>query len=386
MKKILLLNEISNKIDDVLTDGYTISKTETAPDGILVRSAKMLDYAFNPELLAVARCGAGVNNIPLDECAKRGIVVFNTPGANANAVKEQVLMCLFLGSRKYLPAIEWANSLKGTENISAQVEKGKNNFVGREVYRKKMGVIGLGAIGVLVANCAYNLGMDVYGYDPYISVDAAWALSRKIIRCTNLNNLFAECDYITIHIPYNDQTRNTIDEKAVSAMKDGVVLINCARGELVDNAAVINGIKSGKIARYITDFPCEELLGVENVICIPHLGASTPEAEDNCAVAAAREIKDYIENGNITNSVNFPACSIDREGKYRISVIHLNVAERINKITSLIGQRGINIAHFINKSKGNYAYSLFDLDVEPDDKLLEQLAAIEGVIKVRSIV
>lgn len=385
MKNILLLNEISKKINDVFTDDYKLSKTEENPDAIMVRSFKLHDYPFKSDLLAIARCGAGVNNIPVDDCASRGIVVFNTPGANANAVKELAILSLLIGSRKVVPAIEWVESLKGSENIAAQVEKGKSNFIGQEIIGKKLGVVGLGAVGAQVANAAEHLGMDVLGYDPYISVEAAWSLSRRVRRCTNLATLFAESDYISLHLPLLDSTRDTVNADSLKLMKDGIVIINLARGELVNNTAIISAVKSGKVDRYITDFPQDDLVGIDNIICIPHLGASTPEAEDNCAVAAAKEIMDFLENGNIRNSVNFGSCVLEPDGKPRITLIHKNIAEMINKITSKIGAANINIANYINKSKGAYAYSILDLDAEPTDELVSELKQIEGMIRVRKL-
>ena len=334
----------------------------------------------------MARCGAGVNNIPIEACTKRGIVVFNTPGANANAVKELVLCALFLASRKVVPAVEWARSLKGRgAEVGPAVEKGKSAFVGPEILGKKLGVIGLGAIGAMVANAAYALGMEVYGYDPFISVEAAWSLSRNIRRIDDLNTLFADCDYITLHVPYLPATREMINAEALSKMKEGVAVINCARGELVNSADMLAAIRSGKVARYVTDFPQDELLGEENVVCIPHLGASTPEAEDNCAAMAARQLKDYLENGNIVNSVNFPACSMPRQSAARLTIVHLNVADMISRITRAISAHNVNIAHFLDKSQGEYAYSILELDDPLSAEALEGIRAIDGVISLRQI-
>lgn len=386
MYRILKLNEISKEADAVLTQDYLMAKEVEQPDAVMLRSFNMHDYEIPDSVLAVARAGAGVNNIPIEKCAQKGIVVFNTPGANANAVKELVLCTLFLAGRKIIPAIEWTQSLKGKgAEVGPLVEKGKSRFVGSEIVGKKLGVIGLGAIGAQVANAAEHLGMEVIGYDPFISIEAAWSLSRKIKRSTDLNALFRECDFITLHIPYLPATKNTVNAEAVSLMKDGVAIINCSRGELVDNNAVLEGIRAGKISRYVTDFPCDELIGQENVVCIPHLGASTPEAEDNCAAMAARQLMDYIENGNITNSVNFPACSMPRNGRTRLTIIHRNIKDMINKITARISEKNINIDHFINKSKGEYAYTMVDLDDEIPSGIVGELEQIDGVIRIRLI-
>lgn len=386
MYRILKLNEISKEADAVLTQDYLMAKEVENPDAIMLRSFNMHDYEIPESVLAVARAGAGVNNIPIDKCAQKGVVVFNTPGANANAVKELVVCALFLAGRKIIPAIEWTQGLKGKgADVAPMVEKGKSQFVGSEIIGKKLGVIGLGAIGAQVANAAEHLGMEVIGYDPFISVEAAWSLSRKIKRSTDLNELYRECDFITLHIPYLPTTKDTINAEAVSLMKDGVAIINCSRGELVNNAAILDGIRSGKVSRYVTDFPNDELIGQENVVCIPHLGASTPEAEDNCAVMAARELMDYVENGNITNSVNFPACSMPRNGRTRLAIIHRNIKDMINKITARISEKNINIDHFINKSKGEYAYTMVDLDDEIPSGIVGELEQIDGVIRIRLI-
>ncbi len=386
MYRILKLNEISKEADAVLTQDYSMAKEIENPDAIMLRSFNMHDYPLPASVLAVARAGAGVNNIPVEKCAQKGVVVFNTPGANANAVKELVICALLLSGRKIIPAIEWTKGLKGKgADVGPMVEKGKSQFVGSELLGKKLGVIGLGAIGAQVANAAEHLGMDVVGYDPFISVEAAWSLSRKIKRSTDLNAIFRECDFITLHIPYLPATKDTINAEAVAMMKEGVSIINCSRGELVNNDALIAGLKSGKINRYVTDFPNDDLIGLENVVCIPHLGASTPEAEDNCAVMAARQLMDYIENGNITNSVNFPACSMPRNGKPRLTIIHLNVKDMINKITARISEKNINIDHFTNKSKGDYAYTMIDLDDEIPASIVDELNQIDGVIRIRLI-
>ncbi len=386
MYEILTLNAISPAAAAELDQNYRLTPESASPDAILLRSFKLHDYPLPESLLAVARCGAGVNNIPIEACTKRGIVVFNTPGANANAVKELVLCALFLASRKVVPAVEWARSLKGRgAEVGPAVEKGKSAFVGPEILGKKLGVIGLGAIGAMVANAAYALGMEVYGYDPFISVEAAWSLSRNIRRIDDLNTLFADCDYITLHVPYLPATREMINAEALSKMKEGVAVVNCARGELVNSADMLAAIRSGKVARYVTDFPQDELLGEENVVCIPHLGASTPEAEDNCAAMAARQLKDYLENGNIVNSVNFPACSMPRQSAARLTIVHLNVADMISRITRAISAHNVNIAHFLDKSQGEYAYSILELDDPLSAEALEGIRAIDGVISLRQI-
>ncbi len=384
MKNILTLNAISNKIDKVFGIDYNVSDTAENPVGILVRSFDMHSYDLPSSVLAVSRAGAGVNNIPIEEYAKQGVVVFNTPGANANAVSELVLTALLMGSRKIVKAIDWVKSIKEDENLSKTVEKGKKEFVGQEIYGKKLGVIGLGAIGARVANSAIALGMEVLGYDPYLSVTSALHLSRHVEIANDLDDLYKSCDYITIHVPYTKQNDKMINSAKISKMKDGVVIINCARGELVDNQAVLENIKMGKVARYFCDFPAEELIGEEGVVLTPHLGASTPEAEDNCAVMAAKELKDFIENGNIVNSVNYPRCSAPRTTEKRITIFHKNIHGMIAKFSSLMGENSINIENFVNSSKGDYAYSILDVATVPSD-IAKKLEDIDGVIKVRII-
>lgn len=386
MLDILKLNEISPAANKSFDGKYNLTKSSNSPVGIMLRSFKMHDYELNKELLAIARAGAGVNNIPIEKCTKEGVVVFNTPGANANAVKELVMCCMLISSRKIVRAIKWAETLKGKgSDVQSLVEKGKSNFAGAEITGKKLGVIGLGAIGALVANSAAELGMDVLGYDPFISIDSAWGLSRNVKRIKDLDELLSNSDYISVHVPYNSNTKGLIDDEKIYKMKEGVILINCSRGELVDNDAVIKAVKSNKIERYVTDFPHDDLLGVDNIICIPHLGASTPEAEDNCAIAAANELVDYIEHGNITNSVNFPACQMARSGQSRITIIHLNKKDMISNITKIIGENNYNISNFVNKSQGEYAYSIIDIDDNADEKIKQLLENIDGVIKVRLI-
>lgn len=385
MYDILTLNKIAKCGTDAFDQAkYTVADAVENPDAIMVRSAAMHDMQFGNKLLAIARAGAGVNNIPVDRCAEEGIVVFNTPGANANAVKELVIAGLLLSSRKVTDAIDWVSTLKGQEDIGKKVEKGKSNFAGPEISGKTLGVIGLGAIGVLVANAAMSLGMKVIGYDPFLSVKAALSLKPGVKTVTDVNDLYAASDYITIHVPYNADTKGTIGEKSIAVMKDGVRILNFARGELADTAAVLAAVESGKVACYITDFPSDELIGVKNVICVPHLGASTPESEDNCAVMAASELIDYIENGNIRNSVNFPNAEMNAAGT-KICVLHKNVPAVISEITTILGKASINIDNMINASKKDYAYTLIDAAGNISEDIAAKLSAAENVIKVRVI-
>ena len=382
MPQILKLNEISPVADKQFPAGYTFTKEAKNPDGIMLRSFNMHEYPLNDELLAVARAGAGTNNIPIPACTEKGIVVFNTPGANANAVKELVICELFLGGRKITDAIDWVKTLKGTEGVGKAVEKGKSKFVGHEISGKTLGVIGLGAIGVMVANTAVDLGMNVVGYDPYLSVAGALHLDNRV-KTADLDTLVKSADFITVHVPLTPDTEKMFNADTFAKMKDGAVLINNSRGELVDTGAVLAAVESGKLERYITDFPADKLIGAKNCICVPHLGASTPEAEDNCAAMAARELVDYIENGNITHSVNYPDVCAPRSSVCRITVMHENVKEVISKITSLISAGGINIANLLDKSKGNTAYMLLDLDDIPDDSVIEKIKAMDSVSRVR---
>ena len=385
MYDILTLNKIAKCGTDAFDQAkYTVADAVENPDAIMVRSAAMHDMQFGNKLLAIARAGAGVNNIPVDRCAEEGIVVFNTPGANANAVKELVIAGLLLSSRKVTDAIDWVSTLKGQEDIGKKVEKGKSNFAGPEISGKTLGVIGLGAIGVLVANAAMSLGMKVIGYDPFLSVKAALSLKPGVKTVTDVNDLYAASDYITIHVPYNADTKGTIGEKSIAVMKDGVRILNFARGELADTAAVLAAVESGKIACYITDFPSDELIGVKNVICVHHLGASTPESEDNCAVMAASELIDYIENGNIRNSVNFPNAEMNAAGT-KICVLHKNVPAVISELTTILGKASINIDNMINASKKDYAYTLIDAAGNISEDIAAKLSAAENVIKVRVI-
>lgn len=382
MAKILKLNEISEVANQFLPESYQFGKDVTAPDGIMLRSFNMHEYPLNDELLAVARAGAGTNNIPIDKCSEKGIVVFNTPGANANAVKELVLCELFLGGRKIIDAIDWVKTLKGTEGISKTVEKGKSNFVGHEITGKTLGVIGLGAIGLSVANDAISLGMKVLGYDPYLSVNGALHLDSHVVMA-DIDTVLKNSDFVTVHVPLTPSTTKMFNADAFAKMKDGAVLINNSRGELVDTSAVIAAVESGKLERYITDFPSDELIGVKNVICVPHLGASTPEAEDNCAMMAARELVDYIENGNIVHSVNYPDVSSPKTSVSRMTILHDNVKEVISKITSIISGAGINIANLLDKSKGEKAYCIVDLDEVPSQKVIDELNALDFITRVR---
>lgn len=378
-----------NKISPVGTDNfdnakYTIADTIENPDAIMVRSAAMHEMKFGSNLLAIARAGAGTNNIPVDKCLEQGICVFNTPGANANAVKELVIAGLLLSSRKVPEAMIWANGLKGNgDQVGKMVEKGKSQFVGPEIMGKTLGIIGLGAIGVLVANAAISLGMKVIGFDPYLSVKAAWGLSPSAKNAKSLSELYAAADYITIHVPYNADTKGSINSETISQMKDGVKILNFARGELVNSSDIVAALESGKVSCYVTDFPSDEVIGVKNVVAIPHLGASTPESEDNCARMAALEVIDYIENGNIKNSVNLPNAEMARTGDSRICVIHKNIPSVLTKITAAVSS--INIENMINQSRKDYAYTILDVNGKIDNNVIDAIKAIEGVVKVRII-
>ena len=383
MYNVQTLNKISAVGLSKLGEGYTYGDNVENPDAVLVRSASMHDMDMPKSLLAIARAGAGVNNIPLDKCSEQGIVVFNTPGANANAVKELVLAGLLLSSRKIVAGIEWAKTLKGNgDAVGKMVEKGKSKLAGPEIKGKTLGVIGLGAIGALVANAAIALGMDVVGYDPFLSVDGALQLSRHITHVTNLDEIFAESDYITVHVPLTPDTKNIICAENIAKMKDGVRILNYSRADLCNSADVVAGIQSGKISSYVTDFATDDLLGVDGVIAMPHLGASTPESEDNCAEMAAKEIKDYLENGNITNSVNFPAAKMARTGDVRYCVLHKNVPSILQTILSFVSEQGANIENMENKSRKDYAYTIIDVTGATSD-LTNKIQDVEGVIRVR---
>ncbi|MBQ4226094.1 MAG: 3-phosphoglycerate dehydrogenase [Oscillospiraceae bacterium] len=382
---IQTLNKISPLGLELFSDNYSISDNAENPDAILVRSAAMHDMTFGDKLLAIGRAGAGTNNIPVDKCAEQGIVVFNTPGANANAVKELAITALLLSSRKIPDAMIWANGLKGKgDEVGKLVEKGKSQFVGPEITGKTLGVIGLGAIGILVANAAEALGMKVIGYDPYLSTDNALKIDPTVKRVTDIKNLFASADYITVHVPFSPATKGTINAEALAQCKDGVRIINLARGELVDNAAIISALESGKASAYVTDFPNDEILGVKGVVALPHLGASTPEAEDNCAVMAAKEIIDYLENGNIKNSVNFPNVKIDATGT-KVCILHKNVPSLIAKVTEVFGSEGLNIENMVNASKKDYSATLLDVSGDVTDSIVSKLCAVDAVIRVRVI-
>lgn len=384
MRKIHCLNAISKHGIDLLTADYELTDNVKEAEGILVRSASLHKMEFPNSLLAVARAGAGVNNIPLDACAQEGIVVFNTPGANANAVKELVIGALMLASRDILGGINWCIDNAEDANIAKSVEKAKKAFAGCEIRGKKLGVIGLGAIGAEVANACAGLGMEVYGYDPFISVQAAWMLSRDVKHTTSLDTIFQECDYITLHVPALDSTKGMINKNALEQMKDGVVVLNFARDLLVDEDAMAEALASGKVKHYMTDFPNTKSVHMKGAIVTPHIGASTAESEDNCAKMAVKEIMDYIENGNIRNSVNYPACDMGvKKTVARVAVLHLNIPNMIGQITGVLAGGGINISDMTNKSRDKYAYTLMDLESVPDDILVQKLNAIQGVLRVR---
>jgi D-3-phosphoglycerate dehydrogenase len=380
------LNPISGVGLEKFTNQYEKTENIEEADGILVRSAAMHDMELPEKLLAIARAGAGVNNIPLDKCAEKGIVVFNTPGANANGVKELVIAGMLLASRDVVGGIEWVKENQADENIGKTAEKAKKNFAGTEIQNKKLGIIGLGAIGVKVANVAKHLGMEVYGYDPYVSVDAAWNLSRDVKHVLNVEEIYEECDIITIHVPLMDSTKGMIGKEAIDKMKDGVVLLNFARDLLVDEKAVLEGIKAGKVRKYVSDFPNTTTAGQEGCIVIPHLGASTEESEDNCAVMAVKEMMDYLENGNIVNSVNYPKCEMGvctQAG--RVAIFHKNIANMIAKFTACFGDNGINISDLTNKSKGEVAYTMLDIESPASEEIIGKLQSIDGVFRVRVV-
>jgi len=387
MFKILTLNKISPLGLTLLPpDKYEHASELPHPDGILVRSQDMLKMEIPGTVKAIARAGAGVNNIPIERCSEQGIVVFNTPGANANAVKELVILGLLLGSRKVYQGIAWTKSLAGKgEDVKKRIEKEKSNFTGPEIKGKTLGILGLGAIGVLVANDAAALGMKVIGRDPYISVESAWGLSRDVQCATSLENLISECEYISIHMPLTDETRGFLNRNRFKFMKKGVVLLNFSREELVDEESLIEALQDGTVSTYVTDFPGEALLKLDNVIPIPHLGASTPEAEDNCAIMAVRQMREFLENGNITNSVNFPGCFMERSGKKRVVIGNKNIPNMIGQITPILAANNTNISDFLNKSKGDYAYNIIDIDSDIDETTINALKKINGVVMVRVI-
>ena len=386
MYKIKTYNKISKSGLEVFDDKYTIGDEVDNADGAIVRSAALHDVEFPESLKAIARAGAGTNNIPIERCSEAGIVVFNTPGANANAVKELVLAGLLISSRRVISGIEWAKTLKGEGDAVAKlVEKGKGAFAGPEIKGKSLGVIGLGAIGVMVANAANHLGMKVYGYDPYLSVKSAWNLNHNAVYINDINEIFAKCDYITVHVPLTDNTKNLINADSIAKMKDGVRILNYSRAGLVNSTDIKAALESGKVAAYVTDFPTEDVLDVDGIIAIPHLGASTPESEDNCASMAANELIDYIENGNIVNSVNLPEVTMPRSGDHRVCVIHKNIPNMLTTITGIIANDGVNIENLLNKSRGDYAYTMLDIGAADAEAVVKEIGDIDGVIRVRVI-
>ncbi len=385
MYKYFCLNPISPIGLEKFSDDYVPAGEMAGADAVLVRSAGMHELEFDKDLKAIARAGAGVNNIPLDKCAEQGIVVFNTPGANANGVKELVIAGMLLASRDILGGINWVQENEEDGNIAKDAEKAKKAFAGCEIQGKKLGVIGLGAIGVLVANAATHLGMEVYGYDPYVSVDSAWRLSRSIHHTKNVDEIYKECDYITIHVPALEDTKGMINKNAISLMKEGVVILNFARDVLVNSEDIVDALVGGKVGRYVTDFPTSEIAGVKHAIVIPHLGASTAESEDNCAKMAVEELKDFLENGNIRNSVNFPACDMGVRDKTRITILHRNIPNMIGQFTTLLAKDNVNIDDMTNKSRGSYAYTMIDVDNDVTEDVVKGLEMIESVLKVRVI-
>ncbi|MDY3846598.1 MAG: phosphoglycerate dehydrogenase [Eubacteriales bacterium] len=385
-KKIKLMNKIAKVGTDVFDrDLFEVSDDIEAPDAIMVRSAALHDMPLNAELLAIARCGAGVNNIPLDKCAENGIVVFNTPGANANGVKELTIAALLLASRNIVGGIEWAKSLEGTEGIEKAVEKGKSAYAGTELAGKTLGVIGLGAIGGMVANTATHMGMKVIGCDPYITVNAAWSLSRSIEKAADYNEIYRRADYITLHVPATPTTKNMINKDTLAMMKDGVKIINLSRADLVNAQDIKAAIECGKVSAYVTDFPTAETIGVKGITCIPHLGASTEESEENCAVMAAHELEDYITTGNIRNSVNFPSLSIPHTGASRICLIHKNIPNMLSQITNAISEQNINIENMVNGAKGEYAYTMVETTSPVPSSVSDKFSEIDGMVRVRII-
>lgn len=386
MFKINYLNPISSVAADILTDNYVKVDNFSEANAALVRSASVHELELPKSLEAIARAGAGVNNIPLDKCAKNGIVVFNTPGANANGVKELVIAGLLLASRDIVGGINWVDSVKEDPEVAKLVEKKKSKFAGIEIQGKKLGVIGLGAIGVLVANAAHVLDMEVYGYDPFISVKAAWNLSRDIKHCKSLEEIYRECDFITIHVPQMDSTKGMLNKEAFAIMKDGVRVLNFSRDSLVNDDNMIKALESGKVYKYVTDFPTAKIAGVKGVIAIPHLGASTNESEDNCAVMAVKQLMDYLENGNIKNSVNYPDCDMGVCTQVgRVAINNSNIPNMLSQLTSVFAKENINIPDMINKSRGQWAYTMLDIEAPATPEIVKKLEAIEGVLKVRII-
>ena len=385
MYNVLTLNKIAACGIDKLGANYTISDNCENPDGIILRSFSMHEMELPASLKGVARAGAGVNNIPIDKCTEKGIVVFNTPGANANAVKELVILGLLLASRKVVAGIEWAKTLSGQgAEVAKMVEKGKGSYVGPEITGKALGVIGLGAIGAMVANTAIALGMNVVGYDPFLTVDSAWRLSSEVVHANSIEEIYEASDYITLHIPATDSTKGMINSETIAKMKDGVRILNFARGALINNAHMAAALEEGKVACYVTDFPDDEVLSMENVVAIPHLGASTPESEDNCAVMAALELKSFLEDGNIKNSVNFPDCEMPKSGA-RITVTHKNIPSMLANLSKIVSDKGINISNMLNKSKKENAYTIMDIEGAADDSIIDVICAVEGVYSARLI-
>ena len=387
MLKVKLMNKIAKVGTDVLSaNKYDVGADVTDEDAIMVRSAALHEMEFSPNLRAIARCGAGVNNIPIDKCTEAGVVVFNTPGANANAVKELAIASLILASRDIVGGIRWTETLAGETDVAKKVEAGKSAFVGHELAGKTLGVVGLGAIGGMVANAAISLGMNVMGYDPYITAKAAWSLAPSVRQAADYAEIFKTCDYITLHVPATPQTKNMICEKSISQMKDGVRILNLSRADLVCAADVKKGIEAGKIAAYITDFPTEETVGVKGIITIPHLGASTMESEDHCAIMAAQQLDEFLTCGNIKNSVNFPTVGIPMSEKPRVCIMNKNIPNMLSQITSVFSAKNINIENFANASKGEVAYTIVETNVAADENILQKLAAIEGVFAVREFI
>ncbi|MDP4180809.1 MAG: phosphoglycerate dehydrogenase [Bacillota bacterium] len=387
MYNIQMLNSISKKGLELLpNEDYKVANDATNPDAILVRSANMLDMEFGSNLKAIARAGAGVNNIPIDKCTEKGIVVFNTPGANANGVKELVIASLLLSSRRIYQGINWAQSLKGKgDEVPKLIEKGKSQFEGPEIYGKRIGVIGLGAIGVMVANDAISLGMEVIGYDPFISVNAAWGLSSSVIHETNLDHLMATCDYITVHVPLTSETKGMFNKEKFALMKKGIRIINLSRGGLVVNKDMLVAIEDGTVECYVTDFPDESLLGNDKVVTVPHLGASTPESEENCAMMAVKELKDYLERGIIKNSVNFPDSDMVKSGATRIITAHENVPNMIGQVTTILAKHKLNIGDMLTHHKNNLGYNMIDVDGKITEEIVKNIREIEGMKMVRII-
>ncbi|MCL1843534.1 MAG: phosphoglycerate dehydrogenase [Defluviitaleaceae bacterium] len=386
MYKVLTRNKIAEcGLNELPSAQFSVSDDEKNPDGIILRSYVLPEEELSPGLQAIGRAGAGVNNIPVEACADRGIVVFNTPGANANGVKEIVIAGLLIASRDIVGGINWAQGLVGQTGVAKAVEKGKSEFTGPEISGKKLGVIGLGAIGVLVANACRSLGMSVVGYDPFISVDGAWGLSRGVRKAPDLDSLLAECDFISLHVPVNKDTKGMFNKEMFAKCKKGMRIINSARAELVDDAALLHAIDDGTIFCYVTDFPNENMLGNKRIVPIPHLGASTPESEDNCATMAAAQLREYLLYGNIINSVNFPDCFIPYVGKKRVCVIHKNVPKVINNVTNILSSRGSNIANMAMKSRGDFAYALLDVDCPSIDGVADEISKLENIIRVRVI-